>query len=132
MARKTSGKQPPPIGEVLRARRVEVLKKGLREMARLLDIAPAHLTDIEKGRRNPSDGLLKRIGELYGIAEPELRAGWSKAEGVVEEVATQDATTAEKVPEFLRTARKLSPEQWDRLIGQARRMASGKGGKSEK
>ncbi len=101
-------------------------------MARLLDIAPAHLTDIEKGRRNPSDSLLKRISDRYGIAEPELRAGWSKADGIVGEVATQDAMTAEKVPEFLRTARKLSPEQWDRLIGQARRMASGKGGKSEK
>ena len=109
MTRRASGKQPPPIGEVLRTRRVEVLRKGLREMARLLNIAPANLTDIEKGRRNPSEGLLKRISELYGIAEPELRAGWSKAEGVVEEVATQDATTAEKVPEF-----------------------SGKGGKSEK
>ena len=134
MARRTSAKQPPPIGETLRIRRVEALKKGLREMARLLDIAPAHLTDIEKGRRNPSDGLLKRIGDAYGIAEPELRAGWGKADGIVGEVATQDAMTAEKVPEFLRTARKLSPEQWDRLIGQARRMASGKGkgSKSEK
>ena len=132
MTRKTSGKQPAPIGETLRIRRVEVLKKGLREMARLLDIAPAHLTDIEKGRRNPSEGLLRRISELYGIAEPELRAGWSKAERIVEEVANQDAMTAEKVPEFLRTARKLSSAQWDRLIGQARRMASDKGGKSEK
>ena len=111
---------------------MEVLKKGLREMARLLDIAPAHLTDIEKGRRSPSEGLLKRISDAYGIAEPALRAGWSKADGVVEEVANQDAMTAEKVPEFLRTARKLNSEQWDRLIGQARRMASDKGGKSEK
>lgn len=132
MAKRIPTKPPGPIGEVLRIRRVEVLKKGLREMARLLDIAPAHLTDIEKGRRNPSDRLLKRISDAYGIAEPELRAGWSKADGIVGEVATQDAMTAEKVPEFLRTARKLSPEQWDRLIGQARRMASGKGGKSEK
>ena len=130
MARRTSAKQQP-IGEVLRGRRVEVLKKGLREMARLLDIAPAHLTDIEKGRRNPSDGLLKRISELYGVAEPELRAGWSKADNVVGEVATQDAMTAEKVPEFLRTARKLSPEQWDSLIGQAKRMAEGKRRKRE-
>jgi transcriptional regulator with XRE-family HTH domain len=111
---------------------VEVLMKGLREMARLLGIAPAHLTDIEKGRRSPSDGLLKRISERYGIGEPELRAGWSKADSVVEEIATQDATTAEKVPEFLRTARELTPAQWDRLIGQAQRMASGKGGKTEK
>jgi len=132
MAKKIPTNPPGPIGEALRIRRVEILKKGLREMARQLDIAPAHLTDIEKGRRSPSEGLLKRICDAYGIAEPELRAGWSKADGVVEEVANQDAMTAEKVPEFLRTARKLNSEQWDRLIGQARRMASGKGGKLEK
>ena len=35
--------------------------------------------------------------------------------------------SAEKVPEFLRTARKLSPRQWDKLIEQAKRMASDKG-----
>jgi hypothetical protein len=34
-----------------------------------------------------------------------------------------NATTAEKVPEFLRTARNLTPEQWDKLIDQAKRMA---------
>jgi transcriptional regulator with XRE-family HTH domain len=132
MAPRKPPSTPQPIGETLRARRVEVLRKGLREMAKLLKIAPAHLTDIEKGRRTPSEGLLVRISESYGIPQPELRAGWSKADEVVEEVATQDAMTAEKVPEFLRTARKLSPEQWDRLIGQARRMASGKSKKSEK
>ena len=132
MAHRASGRQPPPIGEVLRIRRVEVLKKGLREMAKLLNIAPAHLTDIEKGRRSPSEGLLKRISELYGLAEPELRVGWSKADSVVDEVATQDATTAEKVPEFLRTARKLSPEQWDELIKQAERMASERNKRSRK
>lgn len=132
MARKTPPNPLPPIGETLRIRRVEVLQKGLREMARLLDVAPAHLTDIEKGRRSPSEGLLMRISEAYGIAEPELRAGWSKADGIVDEVANQDAMTAEKVPEFLRTARKLNSEQWDRIIGQARRMASGKDGKTEK
>ncbi len=103
-------------------RRVEQHNKGLREMARLLDIAPAHLTDVEKGRRSPSEDLLVRICKAYGIEEATLRAGWNKADTVVGEVATQDATTAAKVPEFLRTARNLSADQWDRLIKQARRM----------
>jgi len=116
----------PSIGDVIRRRRVEVLKKGLREMARELTIAPAHLTDIEKGRRTPSEGLLKRIGEEYGIGEAELRAAWSKADEVVQEVATQDTMSAEKVPQFLRTARKLNAEQWDQLIRQAEQMAAGK------
>ena len=95
-------------------------------MARILDIAPAHLTDIEKGRRNPSEPLLLLISKAYGIDEAELRAGWHRAEAVVEEVATQDATTAAKVPQFLRTARNLTPQQWDKLIRQAQRMDQGK------
>ena len=125
--RKTQPQQP--IGEVLRQRRVEILKKGLREMAGELSIAPAHLTDIEKGRRTPSQDLLLRICKAYGIAEAELRAGWSRADAIVAEVANQDAVTAEKVPEFLRTARKLTSEQWDNLIDQVRVLSSGKKGK---
>lgn len=125
MAKKRSPKQEP-IGDVLRTRRVDVLKKGLREMARILSIAPAHLTDLEKGRRTPSEGLLKKIATAYGLPEADLRSGWQRADAVVAEVANQDATTAEKVPEFLRSARELTPEQWDRVIGQAKRMTGEK------
>jgi len=118
-----------PIGERLRAQRVETLNKGLREMAGLLEIAPAHLTDIEKGRRTPSEALLVRICKAYRISEAELRAGWSRADAIVAEVANQDPVTAEKVPEFLRTARKLTSEQWDNLIDHVRELSSGKKGK---
>lgn len=115
-----------PIGERLRIQRVETLNKGLREMAGLLEIAPAHLTDLEKGRRTPSEALLMRIVKAYRISEAELRAGWSRAEAIVAEIATQDEVTAQKVPEFLRTARKLTSKQWDEVIDQVRRMAPGK------
>ncbi|NOT01195.1 MAG: helix-turn-helix transcriptional regulator [Phycisphaerales bacterium] len=116
-----------PIGDVLRQRRAEVLKKGLREMARELNIAPAHLTDLELGRRSPSEDLLLRITRCYGIPEADLRAGWSKPESIVKEVATQDAMTAAKLPEFLRTARNLTPDQWNKIIKQARRMTGQEG-----
>ncbi|RJO66274.1 MAG: XRE family transcriptional regulator [Myxococcales bacterium] len=119
-AERTSAKQP--IGVVLRARRLEVIKKGLREMAGELHIAPAHLTDLEKGRRTPSEDLLLRIAKAYRIAEAELRAGWARADHIVAQVANQDPVTAEKVPEFLRSARKLTPSQWDQIIRQAENM----------
>lgn len=115
-----------PIGEILRRQRIEVVKKGLREMARLLGITPPHLTDIEKGRRAPSEDLLQRIGRHYDLSEAELRSGWSKAEAIVGQVATQDAVTAEKVPELLRKARKLSANQWDDLIAFASKLSKRK------
>ncbi|MCC7291833.1 MAG: helix-turn-helix transcriptional regulator [Phycisphaerales bacterium] len=117
---------PKPIGETLRQRRVEVLDKSLREMARVLDIAPAHLTDLELGRRTPSEDLLLRISVAYGITVAELRAGWNRPDAIVSEVASQDPVTAEKVPELLRSARKLTRTQWDALIEQARHMTGKK------
>ena len=77
MAPRKPASDAPPIGEALEARRADVLKKGLREMAKLLNIAPAHLTDIEKGRRSPSDALLMRIARQYQMDEADLRAAWA-------------------------------------------------------
>lgn len=116
----------PPIGETLRERRVAVMNKSLRETAKLLDIAPAHLTDIEKGRRNPSQDLLLRIAKVYNIDEATLRAGWGKAQTVVGQIASKNPTTAAKAPELLRAASDLSAEQWDKLIAQARSLAAKK------
>ncbi len=127
----TPTRQPvPAIGDVLRAKRVEKLGKGLREMAKLLDIAPAHLTDLEKGRRAPSNDLLLRIARTYDIDEATLRAGWGKAQAEVSTIASSNPTNAEKVPELLRAARNLDAKQWDTLIAQAQRMAGKVKGKS--
>jgi transcriptional regulator with XRE-family HTH domain len=125
-----SDESQPSIGDILRKQRVEVLGKGLREAAGLLQIAPAHLTDIEKGRRNPSEELLLRITKLYRIDEAKLRSGWSRPETIVAEIASQSPTTAAKVPQFLRQARNLTPEQWDKLINQAKKLAT-EGGKEQ-
>lgn len=112
-----------PIGEILREQRVNVLNKGLREMAGILEIAPPHLTDIEKRRRSPSEELMLRIAQHYKLPLAQLRSAWSRPEAIVKEVASQDSTTAAKVPEFLRTARNLTPDQWDQLIKQAKGMS---------
>lgn len=120
-----------PIGDTIRRQRVEVLGRGLREMAALLDIAPAHLTDIEKGRRTPSEELLTRIAEKYQMDAATLRSGWLRPEADVARVASKTPTTAAKAPVFMRAAENLSAEQWDSLIEQARRMATGRKGKSK-
>jgi len=119
MAKKRPSSEPVPVGELIRGRRM-VLRVGLREMAIKLSIAPAHLTDIEKGRRTPSEDLMLRIAREYGMPEEDLRSGWSRADAVVNEMATVSPTNAKKVPEFLRTAGDLTPEQWDTLIKQAK------------
>lgn len=120
---KARSPESKPIGEVLRSHRVETLGRGLREMAKLLDIAPAHLTDIEKGRRSPSEDLLMRIASAYDIDQATLRAGWGKAQTDVGEIASSNATNAAKVPELLRAAKHLDGADWDVLIAQAQNLA---------
>lgn len=110
------------IGERLRRQRVDVLGKSIRDVAKQLDSAPIHLSDIETGRRAPSEELLVKIAVVYGLPEAELRSGFSKPEAVVAEVASESTVAAAKVPEFLRTARGLNAEQWDTLIKQARKI----------
>lgn len=130
MAKRPTKTASEPIGDILRRQRIEVVGLGVREIAKVLKIAPAHVTDLERGRRTPSEDLLRRIAEVYGIDIAVLRAGWEKPDEVVKEVATQDPTAAAKVPEFLRTARDLSPDQWDKIIKQAKQMTDKKEGKS--
>jgi len=113
-----------PVGELLRAVRVNTLQKSVRDVAKLLGVAPIHVSDIETGKRTPSDDLLMRIVTVYRVDESVLRAGFERPEGVVGEVASESATAAKKVPEFLRTARGLDARQWDQLIAQAKKLSS--------
>lgn len=119
---KASLRDDSPIGERLRHQRVEVLRLSIRDIARVLDSAPIHVSDIETGKRAPSEELLLKISKAYGLSEAELRAGFSKPSAIVSEVASESTVAAEKVPEFLRTARGLSAEQWDKLIRQAKKI----------
>src|SRR2546425_11264362 len=46
---------------------------SLREFAKKLSVSPAHVSDIEKDRRNPSDALLKEIARLLGVHFEDLQ-----------------------------------------------------------
>jgi transcriptional regulator with XRE-family HTH domain len=47
---------------------------SLRELARKLDgISAAHLSDIELGRRYPSEALLEKMAFVLGVAVDELK-----------------------------------------------------------
>ena len=58
--------------------RIRELRDGkdvsLREFAKKIDVTPAHLSDIELGRRFPSEALLKRIAASLKVSVAELEA----------------------------------------------------------
>ena len=55
---------------VLRARR-EAMGISVRTMAGRLSCTPTHLSDIERGNRNPGRYLLPVLLDAYGLSEDE-------------------------------------------------------------
>jgi transcriptional regulator with XRE-family HTH domain len=60
------------IGPYIRRRRDE-LDLSLRELAKRLDCSPAFISDIELGRRHPSDKVLVEIARILKVKVEELR-----------------------------------------------------------
>ncbi len=60
------------IGPYIRRRRDE-LDLSLRELAKRLDCSPAFISDIELGRRHPSDKVLLQIARILKVKVEELR-----------------------------------------------------------
>jgi len=60
------------LGQKIRELR-EAKDLSLRELARKIEVSAAFLSDIELGRRYPSDKILDSISHILGIAIEELR-----------------------------------------------------------
>jgi transcriptional regulator with XRE-family HTH domain len=60
------------IGPYLRKRRDE-LDLSLREFAKKLDCSPAFISDIELGRRHPSDKVLIEMARVLKVKAEDLR-----------------------------------------------------------
>jgi transcriptional regulator with XRE-family HTH domain len=60
------------IGPFIRRRRDE-LDLSLRELAKKLDCSPAFVSDIELGRRHPSDKVLVEIARVLKVKVEGLR-----------------------------------------------------------
>jgi transcriptional regulator with XRE-family HTH domain len=60
------------IGPYIRKRRDE-LDLSLRELAKKLDCSPAFISDIELGRRHPSEKVLAEIARILKVKVEELR-----------------------------------------------------------
>lgn len=60
------------LGEFLRLKRDEK-DLSLRELAKLIGCTAPFLSDIELGRRHPSDDVLSKMAVALGVEEKELR-----------------------------------------------------------
>lgn len=100
---------PETIGQRVKRERLEQ-NMTQRELAERVNVGVPHISKIEAGRENPSDELLARIAEVFGLETEELLLVARRLpDGVVETLAADPA----KALEFLRTfnPNKDSPER---------------------
>ncbi len=61
------------LGQVIYDARMK-LKSSLRQAAKLLEITPSYLSDIENDRRVPSEDVLRRISALLKLDQDDMMA----------------------------------------------------------
>jgi transcriptional regulator with XRE-family HTH domain len=119
------------IGPYIRRRRDE-LDLSLRELAKRLDCSPAFISDIELGRRHPSDKVLVEIARVLKVKVEELREMDVRAPiDEIKRITQDDPTFALAFRTFIRTVndKKISADQ---LLEFVKKKEDAKRGKDKK
>lgn len=108
------------FGQYIRDKR-EALGKSLRSVAAEIEMAPAYLSDIEKGNRWPPVKYLEKLAEVLTITGDELSVYYDLA-GEIREGSYPDLTDyigkTDLARVALRTARdkNIPSEKWQQFI----------------
>ena len=110
------------FGKFIETKR-KALNKTLRGLAMELEIAPAYMSDIEKGHRYPPDKeKLEKMASLLNLSEDEKNKMYDLAAGEKENSVSPDLPEyimgTEKARVALRMARDngVSDETWQKVI----------------
>lgn len=93
---------------------------GVRELGRLVDVSGMHISNLEKGKAMPSAELVQRLAVALETNADELLFLAGQVDPEVVEVIHNNPMS---VPSFLRSAKNLSPKQWEALQAQVEAMA---------
>ena len=85
---------------------------SIRGLGRLTDVSGMHISNIEKNKMNASPELVTRIAQALDADVDELL---HLAERVDPEVVDVIQKNPQAVPSFLRSAKDLTPEEWDKM-----------------
>jgi len=113
------------LGQLIKQLRNEKKPKKmtLRELADEVDVTFVNIAHIENGRIKTSKKVLKQIAEALDYDVDELLAAGDEVDDDIEKIISKKPTA---VPEFLRTARNLTEEQWKTLTEQVKNMEGNK------
>ena len=102
---------------------------SIRELGRRTGVTGMHISNLEKGKINASSELLVKIAQELDADADELL---HMADRVDPEVIDVIQGNPQAVPSFLRSAKDLSSEEWDKMQKYLDRMKSQKAPKSKK
>jgi len=108
------------FGSFIRSKR-ESIGKSLRSVAADIEMAPAYLSDIEKGNRWPPVKYLENLAEVLNIKGEELNLYYDLA-GEIREGSYPDLTEYIGKTDIARVAlrkardKNISEEKWQKFI----------------
>ena len=98
-------------------------KMGVRELGRAVGVTGMHISNLEKGKSAPSAELVLKLAEALEANVDELLYLADQVSPEVVDVIHQNPLA---IPNFLRSAKNLTPEQWELLQQQVEQMTEEK------
>lgn len=99
-------------------------RMGVRELGRAVDVTGMHISNMEKGKSLPSPELIVKLAKALDADVDEMSY---QADHIAPEVVDVIQNQPKAVPNFLRSAKDLTPEQWEVLQQQLDSMVGDKG-----
>jgi transcriptional regulator with XRE-family HTH domain len=96
---------------------------GVRELGRAVGVTGMHISNMEKGKSLPSPALIVKLAEALDTDVDEMS---HRADHIAPEVVGVIQNQPKSVPNFLRSAKDLTAEQWAVLQQQVDSMTGGK------
>ena len=98
-------------------------KLTLRELADFVDVSYVNIAHIENGRSGASRKVIKKLAEALDYDADKLLAA---ADEIGEDVEKIIRKIPSAVPDFLRTAKNLTKDEWKTLTDQIKEMKNKK------
>jgi HTH-type transcriptional regulator, competence development regulator len=107
------------FGAFIRQKR-EAKEIGLREMAKKIGVSPTYLSKVERDEFSPpTEDKVRKIAVILGLDADELLARAGRVASDLTEIIRRQPREAAN---FLRSTSPLTPDEWRRLIEQARKV----------
>tara|TARA_Y100001970_G_C14014806_1_gene740356 strand:- start:548 stop:937 length:390 start_codon:yes stop_codon:yes gene_type:complete len=109
------------LGETIKALRDDK-RLSMRGLAKAVDVSPMHISNIEKGFTKGSSELIAKIAR---VLETDVDSLLHIADRVDPEVVEVIQQNPQAVPSFLRSAKDLSTDDWEKMHGYLEKLKKG-------